>query len=131
MCYVWRIILGLKVKFFLQSFPKYEIDEFQLYPEYLCPSPGKSGLHDVQQGEDFPTERHLESHHGRVGGAEHDELHLGLEDDVVVGVGHGLEAGDEAGQLVVSWRTGEEAAVHGDTPDHGLVVRVKTSSSEI
>ena len=48
----------------------------------------------------------------------------------MVGVGHGLEAGDEAGQLVVSWRTGEEAAVHGDTPDHGLVVRVKTSSSE-
>ena len=57
------------------------------YPEYLCPSSGEAGLHDIQECEDLLTERHLEGHHGGVGGAEHDELHLGLQDDVVVGVG--------------------------------------------
>ena len=91
------------------------------YPQYLCPSPGEAGLHDIQEGEDLLAERHLEGHHGGVGGAEHDELHLGLQDDVVVGVGDCLETSDEGGEMLMSWRTGEEAAVHGDTASHGLV----------
>ena len=89
--------------------------------EDLPPPLGGAGLHQVQDGQDLLAQLHLPGQHSGLTGGHHHELHLGLEQDVVVGVGEGLQVGEEGEEVEGGGGTGEESPVHGDTPGHGLV----------